>query len=95
MRNDSADGHTNNLDLRETNLRQSVLDALTNSSEKTLSAQEIARTLVVWQPRGRNLCVRAGTGLGSVCVSFTPVRHRSPASTRTAFMQLADGGGRW
>ncbi len=46
MRNDSADGHTNNLDLRETNLRQSVLDALTNSSEKTLSAQEIARVVV-------------------------------------------------
>ena len=46
MRNDSADGHPNNLDLRKKHLRQSVLDALTNSNEKTLSVQEIARVVV-------------------------------------------------
>jgi uncharacterized protein DUF3253 len=39
MRNDSFDEH-------QKDLRVSVLDALTNSSEKTLSAQEIARTVV-------------------------------------------------
>ena len=39
MRNDSSDEHPNNL-------RESVLNALTNSSEKTLSAQEIARVVV-------------------------------------------------
>jgi hypothetical protein len=39
MRNDSLDEH-------QKDLRVSVLDALTNSSEKTLSAQEIARAVV-------------------------------------------------
>jgi hypothetical protein len=39
MRNDSFDEH-------QKDLRVSVLDALTNSSEKTLSAQEIARAVV-------------------------------------------------
>ncbi len=39
MRNDSSDGRSNDL-------RESVLDALTNSGEKTLSAQEIARLVV-------------------------------------------------
>jgi hypothetical protein len=38
MRNDSSD--------ESKNLRQSVLSALTNSDEKTLSAQEIARLVV-------------------------------------------------
>ena len=39
MRSDSAE-------VQPKNLRKSVLDALTNSSEKTLSAQEIARVVV-------------------------------------------------
>ena len=38
MRNDSSE--------ESKDLRQSVLNALTNSSEKTLSAQEIARVVV-------------------------------------------------
>lgn len=46
MRNDSADGHPNHPNLHEKSLRESVLNALTNSSEKTLSAQEIARVVV-------------------------------------------------
>ncbi len=39
MRSDSAE-------VQPKNLRESVLDALTNSSEKTLSAQDIARVVV-------------------------------------------------
>ena len=39
MRNDSFDEH-------QKDLRESVLNALTNSSEKSLSAQEIARVVV-------------------------------------------------
>ena len=38
MRNDSSE--------EASDLRESVLDALTNSGEKTLSAQEIARVVV-------------------------------------------------
>lgn len=38
MRNDSSE--------EPSDLRESVLDALTNSGEKTLSAQEIARVVV-------------------------------------------------
>jgi hypothetical protein len=38
MRNDSSED--------QNDLRESVLDALTNSGEKTLSAQEIARVVV-------------------------------------------------
>jgi hypothetical protein len=44
MRNDSPDVPSKDLPIRD--LRASVLDALTNSSEKTLSAQEIARVVV-------------------------------------------------
>ena len=33
-------------------------------------------------------------GLGSVLVSFAPVRHRSPAVTRIVFAQATDDGGR-
>jgi hypothetical protein len=44
MRNDPPDVPSKDLPIRD--LRASVLDALTNSSEKTLSAQEIARVVV-------------------------------------------------
>jgi hypothetical protein len=44
MRNDSPDVLSKDLPIKD--LRESVLDALTNSSEKTLSAQEIARVVV-------------------------------------------------
>ena len=37
---------------------------------------------------------RAQARLGSVLVSFIPVRGRSPAVTRIVFAQAADGGGR-
>ena len=36
----------------------------------------------------------AGLGLGSVLVSFIPVRHRSPVATRIVFAQFAYGGER-
>ena len=44
MRNDSPDVHFKDLPVKD--LRESVLAALTNSGEKTLSAQEIARVVV-------------------------------------------------
>jgi len=44
MRNDSRE--VSSKDLPSKDLRESVLDALTSSSEKTLSAQEIARVVV-------------------------------------------------
>jgi hypothetical protein len=37
---------------------------------------------------------RAAWPLVSVCVSFTPVRDRSPVFTRIVFAQFAEGGGR-
>ena len=36
----------------------------------------------------------SGPGLGSVLVSFIPVRGRSPVDTRIVFAQFADCGGR-
>jgi hypothetical protein len=36
----------------------------------------------------------ADAGLGSVLVSFTPVRDRSPVVTRIVFAQFANSGGR-
>ena len=44
MRNDSPEVLSKDLPIKD--LRESVLDALTNSSAKTLSAQEIARGVV-------------------------------------------------
>ena len=44
MRNDSPEVRSKDLAVKD--LRESVLDALTNSGEKTLSAQEIARVVV-------------------------------------------------
>ena len=44
MRNDSPEVPSKDLPIKD--LRESVLDALTNSREKTLSAQEIARVVV-------------------------------------------------
>lgn len=44
MRNDSPEVPSK--DVPSKDLRESVLDALTSSSEKTLSAQEIARVVV-------------------------------------------------
>ena len=44
MRNDSPEVPSKDLPVKD--LRESVLDALTSSSEKTLSAQEIARVVV-------------------------------------------------
>jgi hypothetical protein len=43
------------------------------------------------QPLGDHRSVRPR--LVSVLVSFTPVRHRSPAATRIVFAQFTDGGG--
>ena len=42
-------------------------------------------------PRGRDLQARA---LGSVLVSFTPVRHRSPVVALIVFAQATDADGR-
>ena len=44
MRHDSPEVRSKDLAVKD--LRESVLDALTNSGEKTLSAQEIARVVV-------------------------------------------------
>jgi hypothetical protein len=43
------------------------------------------------QPLGDHGSIRPR--LVSVLVSFTPVRHRSPAATRIVFAQFTDGGG--
>ena len=47
---------------------------------------------------GRSAAAPRHQALGSVLVSFTPVRHRSPVAALIVFAQartLADGGERW
>jgi hypothetical protein len=48
-----------------------------------------------WPPPHRHTWAASiGPGLGSVLVSFIPVRRRSPVVTQIVFGQFADGGGR-
>lgn len=49
----------------------------------------------VFDPGTRSAGQAARPGLGSVCVSFTPVRGRSLPTTLAVFAHVANGGGHW
>ena len=51
---------------------------------------------ITGSPRAGQLLVQRGAAsLVSFLVSFTPVRHRSPAAGMSQFEQVTDGGGHW
>lgn len=51
--------------------------------------------MLIGIPSTANQRADVGQGLGSVCVSFTPVHSRSPADAEWLSALVTDAGGRW